>query len=137
MSVLRCSDCGRPVLEQGRHHVIEAAFDSLGAWPSLEYLSEYEKGNRRQRQAYADVLIRLEDFAHTGTLIIPRELNELRDGLWEIKVGKIRLPFYYTPAPARCGTVRITHGFTKNTDRTPLREIDRASGIRREDRKRP
>lgn len=137
MSVPHCGDCGRPVLERGRLFVIEAAIDNSGAHPSVEFLRQYESGSRQKRQIYADLLIRLEDFANTGTLMVPRELNELRKGIWEIKAGKARLPFYYIPDPATCAAVRITHGFTKNTDRTPLGEIDRAIGIRRADQERP
>lgn len=113
--------------------MIEAAVDGDGAARAeifIDRLGASRVGKDLIR--LTDSLIRLEDFARTGSLDIPRELNDLRDGIKEIKVGDVRWLFY-EPAPRACASVRLTHAFLKGTQRTPRREIDLALWIRRED----
>ncbi|MER7168903.1 type II toxin-antitoxin system RelE/ParE family toxin [Micromonospora sp. NPDC000207] len=81
----------------------------------------------------ADVAMRFEDFARTGDLEIPRELNELVEDLWEIKVQKVRLPFFWLQKPFDSTAVRLTHGFMKGTEKTPRKEIYRAMWVRKAD----
>lgn len=129
-----CDSCGRYLLEEGRQFAIEAAFDGDGGSPSRDFLLSLNRKKKTQDQL-VDILMRLEDFASTGTLKVPRELNHLKDELWEIKAGKVRLPFYYTD-PETCGHIRVTHGFLKASQKTPLKEMDRGCAIIREDKKR-
>ena len=132
-----CQRCSRTVYEPGRARVIEAAKTGEGAEPVEALLQELEKsGKRKDMQLLADMAVVLEEFGLRGTLVVPRELNELRDGLWELKVGELRFPFYTSddashPAPA----ARLTSSFRKRTLRTPRHEIDRALWVMREDTK--
>lgn len=116
--------------------MIEAAWDRDGAAAADQFLNELLVSRKRKdRQRLADVLVRFESYCRTGTLKVPMELNDLRDGIREIKAGDVRLPFFHVdPSPA--GAVRLTHGFLKGTQRAPFKEIARAIGIRREDGKR-
>jgi len=120
------------VLEEGSSHAIEVALDRDGLAQAALFLEELETGKPWQKDLVAGMAIRLETFAATGELLVPRQLNHLRDELWEFKCGKLRLPFYHRRGAA-CGQVRITHGFIKRGDRTPVREIDRGLAIMRED----
>ncbi len=127
-----CTVCGRILIERGEKHVIEAAFDRANQHPAVNELVAMLEHKRSGVRAIAnDMLLLIEDFADTGTAEIPRQLNELRDGIWELKAQKFRLPFYYSDTD--CATVRLTHGFMKNTEKTPLRHIDIAKAIRKED----
>lgn len=129
-----CPECGRTVLEKGRVYDIEAALDRDGDALAHRYLLALGEQKKTQH-LLADVLIRLEAFASSGRLSVPRELNQLTDELFEIKVGTIRLPFYYRE-DAVCGQIRITHGFQKRSEKTPRSQIERGTAIIREDRKR-
>lgn len=137
MTVLHqvCETCGRYVLETGVKYAIEAALDREGSPAAGEYLDSLSRGRGKGRDLVADMLIRMEQFARTGELIVPKQLNHLRAELWELKAGTLRLPFYYRRGAA-CGQVRLTHGFTKRGEKTPIREIDRGLAIMREDSKR-
>jgi phage-related protein len=130
-----CESCGRRVMERGDTYAIEAALDKDGVGQAGAFLDELAAGSDRQRDLVSDMLIRLETFARTGKLIVPRELNYLRGDLWEVKAGTLRLPFYYRKE-ASCGQVRLTHGFVKRSERTPRREMDRGEAIIREDQQR-
>lgn len=130
-----CPECGRRVLEQGAKYAIEAGLDRDGVGQAGLFLDSLEAGSARQRDLLAGMLIRLEVYARTGKLIIPRELNHLRGELYEIKSGTLRLPFYRR-LDQPCGQIRLTHGFTKRGEKTPMREIDRGEAIIREDGRR-
>ncbi len=131
--LIACHSCGRCVLEEGIFYAIEAALDRSGESPSRDFLVSLNRKKKAQEQLI-DILMRLEDFASTGTLAVPRELNHLKDELWEIKAGNVRLPFYYNKL-GTCGRIRVTHGFLKASQKTPLKEIDRGLAIIREDSK--
>lgn len=130
---LDCEACGRICFQRGGRVVIEAAWTRDHRAPSDEFLQDLE-GRKRTLSLAAAVAMRFEDLARYGKLEIPRELNELRDGLWEIKAERVRLPFFWMLEPSHARAIRLTHGFLKGTERTPRREIDRAGWIRTEDR---
>jgi hypothetical protein len=59
-------------------------------------------------------------------------------GLHEIKVGAARFPFYESTDQLHPVTVtRLTHGFTKGTDKTPYKEIAKAKAVMAYDRSQP
>lgn len=112
--------------------MIEAARTADGTSPAFDFLAGL---GRRPKEIprLAAVVMRFEELSRTGTLPIPRELNELRDGIWEIKAETVRLPYFRITGPCAMEVIRVTHGFTKNTQRTPRKEIDKALWVRRED----
>ena len=132
----RCSACGRTVYEQGRARLIEAALTSDGREPAEEFLAKIEASrNWKDTNRLADVATLLEDYARFGRLEIPRELNHLRDELWEIKPADVRLPFYETNDTAHELTiVRLTSGFFKTQLLTQRRHINWGLRVMREDR---
>ncbi|QIY95647.1 hypothetical protein HEP87_18415 [Streptomyces sp. S1D4-11] len=98
-----------------------------------DYLTSLERSRKpRDRDKLVDIALVFEEYAHTGELAIPRELNDLVDGIREIKVGKHRFPFFYPRADSKF-PVRLTHGFLKGTVETPRQEINKAKWVRRED----
>lgn len=127
------------VLEKGSKYEIEAALDKTGSPEAIRYLENLADEARisvaSAQNTLADLALQLQDFADGKPQDIPRQVNDLRDGIQEIKVGKLRLPFYLRE-DASCGHVRLTHGFWKRGNDTPNREIDKAKAIRRTDMER-
>lgn len=90
---------------------------------------------QKDRQRLAAVAIVFEEYASCGRLRVPREFNQLRGELWEIKVGDIRFPCYELRGDNHPVMVtRLTGAFTKGTRKTPRRELDRASWVMKEDK---
>lgn len=113
--------------------MIEAARMADGRYPADEYLNSLLASTKSaDLDRLANLLIRLEHYAHRGTLEIPRELNELRDGIWEFKAGRDRLPFFDVEG-SPTGALRLTHGFFKRQQETPRKEINMALKVRKED----
>ena len=137
-----CAACGRTIYERGIARIIEAARADNGADLVEEYLTKKPWLLRRKKTQVneADMAIVFEEYARTGTLRIPQELNDLdlSIGLREIKVGPARFPFYEPADPRHVVTVtRLTHGFTKGTVQTPRKEIDKAKHVMEQDRNQP
>ena len=108
--------CGRTIYEQGRERIIEAARTLAGEEPAEELLARLEaSGRQKDVERLADTVIVLEDYARKGELEMPRELNKLRDGLWELKAGDVRLPFYELGDRAHSLVVaRLTSGSSRS-----------------------
>ncbi|WP_062345959.1 hypothetical protein [Herbidospora yilanensis] len=113
--------------------MIEAARTRAGECRADDFLRRLEESRQPKDAArLADVLIRMERYAVTGSLAVPRELNNLRDGIREIKAGDVRLPFFEVPGSA-ADAVRLTSGFIKQSWRAPRKYIDEAIWVRTED----
>lgn len=125
----KCEHCDRVSLERVKFYVIEGAWDRESECQVDHYLRELEASNDSSRlRRAADIAIVLEEYAHEGFLSVPRQLNSLRAGVHELKSGIDRLPFYFAREQADTA-VRITHGFTKKSQRTPRKHIDLALAI--------
>ena len=136
---------------------MEAALDGDGRSLAIEWLECWVARPRGSRlRKLAELVAALEDFADAPERLRLTELNYLRPGLWELKVGKVRLPFVVAgcsgtqssagslrrlvlpahvpavPAGSCCG--RATHGFEKRTEKTPRKELESAQAIGREDK---
>lgn len=134
-----CTVCGRTIYAQGAARIIEAAWT-----PEGDLVQRYLTGRpwRMWRKKVlvreADVVAVLDEYAGTGRLRIPRELNDLdlAIGLREIKVGSARFPFYELTDSVHTVTVtRLTHGFTKGTQETPRGDIGKAKWAIEQDRR--
>jgi hypothetical protein len=116
--------------------IIEAARLTDGTEPVQEYLGRLRRsrghGGRNPRRL-GDIVIVLEDFARSGGLEVPRELNYLRGDIWEIKAGDTRLPFFYVNDVRHGTAARITSGFNKQQGPTPTKEINKALWVQGED----
>jgi len=115
-----CTNCGRTVYARGAARIVEAARTLDGEELVAEYLAKVSLARE------ADIAMVLDEYARLGVLRVPQQLNQLRGRLMEFKVGDSRLPFYETRDAGHALMVaRITHGFTKRSQRTPRRQIDR------------
>ena len=168
----------RYVIMKGRegdcHDKVECALRADGSSPAFDFWNELQKGVFQDgRAAFIDpesedqisdfiVLARvLRGLIETGYPIYGRAINDLRRGIWEIKGGEARMPFFdveresgmHTPKsrvavrwevdpnmqvdywwfPHMDQTLRMTHGFIKDGDLTPEEEMSKAESIRQED----
>lgn len=129
-----CSACGRTLYAQGAARIIEAARARGGKDQVDEYLTGRSWLLRRKVELVDEALIalRFEEYARTGSLRFPLQLNDLdkATGLREIKAGPARFPFYeLTDEVHAVRVTRLTHGFTKGMTKTPPREIRKAKAI--------
>jgi phage-related protein len=114
--------------------MIEAARTVDGGHPVEQYLADLERSRKpKDRDRIARIAILLEEYADNETLEVPRELNDLRDGIRELKPGDVRLPFFEVER-SRAGAIRLTHGFVKRSLKAPREEIDKALWVRKQDR---
>lgn len=111
--------------------IIEAARNANGIALADNFLEELFEN--KEYDKLADVSVRFEEFARTGTLSVPLQLNRLGNDIWEIKAVTVRLPFYYVESHAGYRTVRITNGFIKKGDKCPPKHIRTAMRVRGED----
>ena len=122
-----CGKCGRAELKVGECYAIEACWNRDDEPEAFHYLAALKRSrSKKSRERYADLVHRLDFFARTGTLKRPRELNTLSESIDEIKTRYDRLPFYRLTAQR---IIRVTHGFTKQTQKTPMGKIDKAHAI--------
>jgi hypothetical protein len=120
VQLIGCTTCGRTVYARGAARIVEAARTLEGKELVTEYLAKVSLARE------ADIAMVLEEYARLGQLRVPLQKNQLRGRLWEFKVGDTRLPFYETRDAGHLLMVaRITHGFTKRSQRTPMGQINR------------
>ena len=84
-----CVTCGCTVIENGVKLLIEAARVADGREPAVEFLDALANGKKKDLERLAKLMVRFEEYARTGRLVVPRELNELRNGFWEVKAGTL------------------------------------------------
>jgi len=144
------------VLGEGPVNRLEAALDDQGLSPLLsDWESRIPTGKGRYADDWADMAIVIDHFLVDPKALRPNEINDLGDGLWELKGGRLRLPFFgvdcsgtvslsghhrrlVLPRGVRTPrgsdrSARGTHVFGKGQHRTPRKQIDRALGIMRRD----
>ena len=152
------SNCSRYVLASGSVNRLEVALDRNGASPVLKDLDKYRNSRRKdKKRRYADILEVLEDFVNDPLSMTTRELNYLRDEIWELKHTTLRILFgqgacidireesrtnprlvipnnlKQADPSSTCG--RATNAYAKQGTLAPRKVIDVAVGIMREDSK--
>lgn len=128
-----CPRCARICYQEGGVYAVEAARRLDGTAPAHRYLDDLLRQGRQD--LVAKLLLRMEDLARTGTLLVPGEMNDLNHGLWEIKVQDARMPFYYNSSHPDIDSVRLTSGFKKKMRFTQRRDISFARIVWNEDLK--
>lgn len=117
-------DCGRPVHDAGAHCVVEFALNAHGEYEGCSYIDTLSRGGKSAQMRYYDICQRLDVYADTGSLDVPRELRKLHEHFWEIKTAKDRFPFFHHEHGGN-PAIRITHGFDKSKNRTADGKIPR------------
>ncbi|MGN9778585.1 hypothetical protein ACTMS0_22865 [Micromonospora sp. H33] len=110
--------------------MIEAAQMASGAAPADAFMEELDR--KGDFGKLADIAMRFENFARTGSLSVPLQLKHLRNDIHQIKAVKVRLLFYYT-THRNLKTVRLTNGYVKLAMECPPRYIRLAMRVRGDD----
>lgn len=74
----------------------------------------------------AKIVSRIMRMAELGPHSNTERYNDLGDGIFELKVGQHRIPFFYGSR----GVIVLTHGFFKRQQQAPPREVARARELR-------
>lgn len=78
------------------------------------------------RRDHTKIYAAIIEMVRRGPYPNPERYGDLGDGIYEIKVGQHRIPFFY----AGRGIIVLTHGFFKTTQQAPPAEIRRARDLR-------
>ena len=112
---------------EGAAYTIAFARQKNGRSPGAEFFDALPVSD----QVKLDNLFRL--LGDQGRIVNKEKFKVLEKGLFEFKSFQIRMLCAYAYAPER-HLMLISHGFTKQKDRTPKAEIERAWRILGEDR---
>ena len=156
-----CSICSRKELQKGKVNRLEVALDENNEHPIITELENFINSPRKKDdryRRYADLMQVLAEFVHEPLGMLEKDLNYLRDDIWELKAGTLRILFgegncqdhesgsqsartltlptwVKQPDPATaCG--RATNAYEKDGKKAPRKRIDKAVGILREDKTR-
>jgi len=110
--------------------------------PQLDaYLEDLANSrNRRKQSRFTDILARFEALSIYGELEPPREINDLRGSIREIKTAEDRILFFEVAATTRHRrAVRLTNACEKRVSKTshgrlPRKHLELAEAIERIDR---
>jgi phage-related protein len=105
---------------------IELYVDACGVCPLRDFLKKQDQNPAAQAwmNKFDYCVARLR---HSGTRVGSKFTKHLRDGIWELRVGDYRIPFFL-----QGNTVVLLHAFYKDTNKTPQSEIKRALKEREE-----
>jgi hypothetical protein len=137
-----CTECDRRGIEVAGLRAVELAQAADGAEPVTVYLDglEAEALHRNPKKSapairrLSEIQMVIEKYALTGDLAPGREMKPLDDGIWEFKVGDVRLYFYPYDDHPTVAAARVTNGFTRpGHGRHDAKHLRFAQRIRRED----
>lgn len=158
----------RVVIADGDFHEVAAAVRADGSVPFIDLLTQLEQGmwqdplveeypDEYQPKMRSRVLAEIEHLADYGEPA--RDYDYLTEGIWEFKIGNLRVTFYDTPGdgtftprlgerneghwvrhrrqfPEDCDEfVRVGHCFVKTSQKTRQTDLGEAKRVREEDLK--
>ena len=91
-------------------------------WDFLEVLRIQSESNKDSRIQYNQITFMIEMLKNNGTYLPDTMVKHLSDGIWELRPGKNRVLFFFF----RDNTFVLLHHFKKKTQKTPVREIEKA-----------
>lgn len=103
---------------------------ALGTSDRCEYLSFVADLEKNEPKTAAKLQARIDYSAENG---IPKDIDKCRklvgtEEIWELKANQSRVLWFFIDSD---GSIVISHGFTKKTQKTPRNQIERAEGRRR------
>jgi phage-related protein len=97
--------------------------DEAGEVPVLDWLKVLLK---KDRKGYANCVVRIRQLASTGYELRRPAADYLRDGIYELRAKHIHVQyriFYFFHGQ---NVAILAHAISKDTDRVPIIDIDRA-----------
>ena len=95
-------------------------------WKFLEELRTKSEKNKDYRIQYNQVILCIELLQNNGTFLPANITKHIEDNIWELRPGNNRI-FYFL---CDKNTFVLLHSFRKKTQKTPLREIEKAKSER-------
>jgi phage-related protein len=115
----------RRLAYQGALFAIAFAREKSGACQACEFFDSLVQLDKAKLMALFQIA------GDHGRFYNREKFGDLKNGLFELKSGQIRMPFAYAKNERRL--ILITHGFIKKKAKTPKEEIARAWRIYEED----
>jgi phage-related protein len=119
---------GRLVVARGRKYVVVCAQLASGRYPAADFLAACCK---KWPNEASRLSAKFKRFSRHGQVLDEHSFHKLDDDIWQFRSGIFRVLCYIEE-----GKVILTHGFKKQSKKTPRRELSRAAAIRGEDRAR-
>ena len=95
-------------------------------WNFLETLRKKSFTNKDARIQYKQVLLHIELLQLNGTQLPSNITKHIDENIWELRPGTNRIFYFYCDND---GFV-LLHSFRKKTQKTPIREIEKAKSER-------
>lgn len=98
---------------------------SRGESPVYDYLKELEEKqqtNKNARIELSQILLYIELLQRNGTNNNANVTKRIDENLWELRPGSNRILYFYNDGK----TFILLHLFRKKTQKTPIREINKA-----------
>ena len=112
-------------------YTIEFYEDNKGEselWDFLEKLRLKAKTSKDARIQYKQISLYIQLLQENGTCLPENITKHISDGIWELRPGNNRIFYFFY----KDNTFVLLHVFRKKTQKTPLREIERAKAERKD-----
>lgn len=88
----------------------------------LNQLAEKSKKDKNSRILYQGIQLMIDALSKYGTYLPFKMTKHLKADIWELRPGRNRILYFYF----KDNTYVLLHMFLKKTEKTPIREIERA-----------
>ena len=95
-------------------------------WNLLEDLREQSADNKDSRIQFKQITFYIELLKNSGTQLPENITKHIDDGIWELRPGNNRVLYFFF----QNNTYVLLHHFRKKTQKTPVREIQKAKAER-------
>ena len=104
----------------------EKANGESDVWDFLEELRNKMHSDKDARIQYKQISLYIQLLQEQGTRLPDNVTKHIDDGIWELRPGNNRVLYFFFEND----TFVLLHHFRKKTQKTPIREIERAKSER-------
>lgn len=97
-------------------------------WDFMEELREKTAKSKTARIEFNQISFFIDLLARNGTRMASGYTKHLKDGIWELRPGRRRIFYFYHEG----NTFVLLHHFLKKSQKTPVKELERALHNRQE-----
>lgn len=91
-------------------------------WEFMEDLREKAAKNKRARIEFNQISFFIDLLARNGTRMASGYTKHLKNGIWELRPGRRRIFYFYY----KDNTFVLLHHFLKKSQKTPVKELEKA-----------
>ena len=99
--------------------------DAHGCSPVINLISKLDKKAEKSKDAriqLKQIIFQLDLLAETGTWNASEYVKHIQGDIWELRPGENRILFF----GCKDNKIVLLHSFRKKTQKTPLKEIEKA-----------